>query len=181
MNITIKIDAPELVGAIESLALALSGVGLALPVTVPAIVASEVADKVATSVTDNKALSAFTLTSTSFKATALKEAADKAEKEAADKEKAKNAAAGVKAEKAKKAAELAAKEVEDAKEDESEPDVQTISLDVVRGKLADLSAQGKAQQELVAAAIGRYAQPPRLTKIDPKDYPELLNSLGLSE
>lgn len=161
MNITLTIEAPELVGAIESLALALGGTGLTLPVTAPKV---ETSDE---------------------KATKPEKDADvnKAAKEAADKEKAKKAAAlKAKKEADEKAAQLAAEKAELAakEEAEAEPEVQTISLDVVRGKLAALAAEGKPQQEKIQKALTSL-KAKKLTDVDAKDYAKLLELCGVSE
>lgn len=158
MNITLTIEAPELVGALEGLALALSGAGMALPVAIPADITSE-----DVAVSNAKAEKEAADKVKAEKATALKVAADKAKKEADE-----------------KAAQLAAKEAtvyEDAKEDK--PEAQTISLDVVRGKLAELAAQGKPQQGLIQDAINRFGVK-KLTDVDATDYVELLELCGVT-
>lgn len=172
MNITLTIEAPELVGAIESLALALGGTGLTLPVAVPV-------DRISaegTAMAEAKAADV----------KAKKEAAAlEAELKAAEAE-AKKAAASAKAEKAKKAAELAATEKANAEKALAEEqggekeEAPGISLEFVRGKLAEHAAQGKPQQVEVRDALSRFGVK-KLTEVKPEDYADLLEIIGLSE
>ncbi|MBG9657845.1 hypothetical protein [Cytobacillus firmus] len=76
---------------------------------------------------------------------------------------------------ADKPAETEAKQ--ETKKEESEAPV--ISLEVVRGKLAEFSAQGKPQQMEVRKALDQLGAK-KLTDVDPKDYKQLLELVGLS-
>lgn len=187
MNITIKIDAPELVGALESLALALSGSGLAMLATAPSVdsmmkegqadtkvaapkkkVQSETKETPVATKTlyfcHTESDSVFTVAKgEEYAHLELVEEITKAEYT-----------------KLKALQSPALAEAEDTKEEETESDVQTISLDVVRGKLADLSAQGKAQQMLIQDALARFGVK-RLTDVDAKDYAELLEMCGVAQ
>lgn len=60
-----------------------------------------------------------------------------------------------------------------------EPEAPAISLEVVRGKLAEFSAQGKPQQMEVRKALDQLGAK-KLTDVDPKDYKQLLDLVGLS-
>ncbi|MBG9548325.1 hypothetical protein [Cytobacillus firmus] len=60
-----------------------------------------------------------------------------------------------------------------------EPEAPAISLEVVRGKLAEFSAQGKPQQMEVRKALDQLGAK-ELTGVDPKDYKQLLDLVGLS-
>ena len=61
-----------------------------------------------------------------------------------------------------------------------ESPVQAISLEVVRKKLADLSAQGKAQQLQVKAALTELGFK-KLSDVPVEKYAELLAAAGASE
>lgn len=171
MNITIKIDAPELVGAIESLAQALSGSGLSLPTTVPE---NNTADSTEA---DKKAAAEKAAQEKKVQETAAALKAKEAE--------AKKAAAAEKAEKAKKAAELAAKKAAEAEAAELAKDLgedsaeAEISLEVVRGKLAAHAALGKDQQLEVRDALSRFGCK-KLTDVNAEDYGELLELVGVA-
>jgi hypothetical protein len=58
-----------------------------------------------------------------------------------------------------------------------ETPVQAISLEVVRKKLADLSAQGKAQQQQVKAALTELGFK-KLSDVPAESYGELLTAAG---
>lgn len=96
----------------------------------------------------------------------------------ADKKVEKKEAAPVKEEKADKADKPAETEVKQETKKE-EPETPTISLEVVRGKLAAYAAQGKPQQMEVMKALDQLGAK-KLTDVDPKDYKELLDLVGLS-
>lgn len=137
MNITITIDAPELVGAINNLATALGITALPLPTVAPVK-----ADKPVTKKTEP-----------------VKEAAPV--EEPAEEEPKQEVAAPVKEE----------APVEAAKE-------PTLSLEVVRGKLSEFTAQGKPNQVKVKEALTALGVK-KLTDVDPADYEQLLETVGL--
>lgn len=196
MNITIKIDAPELVGAIESLALALSGTGLSLP---SANTAKNTADNagnptVATETmyfSHSESDSVFIVEKgEEFAHLELVEEITKAkytklkaeEEEAALAAELKKQAAAEKAEKAKKATELAAIKKANAAlaiDVAPEGETQGITLEVVRGKLAAHAAQGKEQQIEVRDALSRFGVR-KLTDVETSDYAELLELVGVA-
>lgn len=163
MNIKITIDAPELASAIEKLATALGGMGASLPI--PSVVSGSISQE---SVED-----------ASKELEAQKEAAEKA-KAAEDAKKKKAAEAKAKKEadaKAKKAAEEKAKA--EAEEEETESEEQAISLEVVRGKLAELAAKGKEEQQLIQKSIQSFGVK-KLTDVPEAKYAELLEACGIA-
>lgn len=166
MNITIKIDAPELAGALESLAQAISGSGLAMLATAPTVNTTNITADTAKVEADEKAA----------------KDADAAKKEAAAK--AAELKKQVAAEKAKKAADLAAKKAAEedaalAAELAGEPDTTEITFEVLRSKLAEHSAKGKEQQLEVKDALSRFGCV-KLSEVDAKDYGELLELAGVA-
>lgn len=129
MNITITIDAPELVGAINNLAAALGNTDLPLPTEVPVKTDKPVTKKVETP---------------------------------------------AKAEEPVEKAEEPVQEEEPTKKEEP-----SISLEVVRGKLSTFTAEGKANQVKVKEALTALGVK-KLTDVDPADYEQLLEQVGLT-
>lgn len=142
MNIKITIDAPELAGAIESLAAALNTMSFPLTATAPT---ADVKQE------DTKVI-------------------DKPEQ---DKPKQETKNQDAPAQENKKADPVKEEPKEDSKEE------QLISLEVVRGKLADFSAKGRENQVKVMDALSRFGVK-KLTEVEPSDYKELLELVGLS-
>lgn len=134
MNITITIDAPELVGAINNLATALGNTGLPLPTEVPVKADKPVTKKVETPAE-----------------------AEEPVQEVAPVEKAEETVQ------------------EEALTKKEEP---SISLEVVRGKLSAFTAEGKTNQVKVKDALTALGVK-KLTDVDPADYEQLLEQVGL--
>lgn len=147
MNLKITIDAPELAGAIESLAAALSSMNNPLPLTAPATAKQE----------ETKA--------------AVKPKQDKPKQDKPKEE------APVKEDKKPEPAKEEPKAEPEPEKDEKEE--QLISLEVVRKKLADFSAGSKDNQVAVMDALSRFGVK-KLTDVEPSDYKELLELVGLS-
>lgn len=163
MNIKITIDAPELAKAIESLAVALNGAGSLVPNNITPPNEPAVDGLIPVKEADSKAEEA------KRKAKHAETVAKaKAKKEADEKKKATEA-------KAKKEAEEKAEE-ESKSESETAP---VISLEVVRGKLAEHASKGKPQQEEVKAAITELGAA-KLTEVKAEDYGKLLELVGVS-
>ncbi|PIC72400.1 hypothetical protein [Sporosarcina sp. P17b] len=135
MNITITIDAPELVGAINNLATALGNTGLPLPTEAPVNTDKPATEKVETPAKVEEPV----------KETTLVEKAEEPVQEEAPTKK-------------------------------EEPG---ISLEVVRGKLSTFTAEGKANQVLVKEALTALGVK-KLTDVDPADYENLLETVGLT-
>lgn len=135
MNITITIDAPELVGAINNLATAFGNTGLPLPTEAPVKADKPTTKKVETPVK-----------------------AEEPAEEVAPVEK----------------AEEPVQEGTPTKKEEP-----SISLEVVRGKLSTFTAEGKVNQVKVKDALTALGVK-KLTDVDPADYENLLETVGLT-
>ncbi|MEK3887480.1 hypothetical protein [Bacillus sp. FSL K6-3431] len=151
MNITINVNAPELADAISALAVAMSG-------GIPLVPVTEVEEPKIAKIEKKKEETKTEVDPEKVKVAA----AEKAKKEAEE-----------------KAARIAAEKAEKVAVEKDEPKPTTISLDIVRSKLADFSSQGKAQQVEVMEALSRFGVK-KLTDVKPEDYKELLELVGLS-
>lgn len=152
MNLKITIEAPELAGAIESLAAALNGVSFPLPATIPTQGKNE------TKATD--------------KPKQDKPKAETKKQDAPAKEETKQ-------DPVKEEPKQETKPEPTPEPEEDEKEEQLISLEVVRGKLADFSAGGKDNQRQVVDALSRFGVK-KLTDVEPSDYKELLELVGLT-
>ncbi|MFD1203559.1 hypothetical protein ACFQ38_00210 [Sporosarcina contaminans] len=155
MNLKITIDAPELAGAIESLAAALSSMNNPLPLTTPATAKQEETKEIDKSKQDKP------------KAETKKQDAPAKEETKQDPVK----------EAPKQRTKSEPTPTPEAEGDEKAE--QLISLEVVRGKLADFSAGGKENQKQVVDALSRFGVK-KLTDVNPADYKKLLELVGLS-
>lgn len=153
MNIKITIDAPELAGALESLAAAIGGMNNPLPLTAP------VPEAAPTKKEEPKAAD---------KPKADKPKQDKPKEETPAKE-----------EKKSEPVKEEPKKEEVKEEPKAAKEEQAISLELVRGKLAEFSAGGKEKQQDVMDALSRFGVK-KLTDVDPSDYKELLELVGLT-
>ena len=184
MNIKITIDAPELAGALESLALAISGAGIALP-TVPVTVSTPATTKQETKATDKpkadtKKQDAPVATKTMYFSHSESDSVFIVEK-------GEEIVQNELVEEITKAEYTRLKALQEApvqEEPKQEPEENTkaeqlITLEVVRGKLAEFSAGGKDKQTQVMDALSRFGVK-KLTDVEPTDYKELLELVGLS-
>lgn len=171
MNITITIDAPELVGAINNLAAALGNTGLPLPTGLPAKADKPVTKKVETPAKAEEPVQEVADSDRYYRHDGTGDVLEVKKGESVE-----FLTSDVFDEisKAQYLKELAQEEEEaPAKEEPS------ISLEVVRGKLSTFTAEGKANQVKVKEALTALGVK-KLTDVDPADYEQLLEQVGLT-